>query len=129
MAYSIPTAIRLIKEQGGAVDRLPPVRIQARRPYTQKRYRVTLPPLEPIVIDDISMRMLSFNNGEFLRRNLECAAEPGAPILLAANDWWHIIHCAQRRAEIAHADGDWERADRELDAAIILFPCQPDDFR
>jgi hypothetical protein len=79
MAYSIPTAIRLIQEQGGTVERLPPVRIQAARPYTRKRYRVTLPPLGPIVIDDISMRMLSLNNGEFLRRNLE-AAIADAPI-------------------------------------------------
>lgn len=122
MAYSIPTAIRLIQEEGGTVERLSPIRIQAPRPYTQKRYRVTLPPLGPIVLDDISMRMLSFNNGEFLRRNLEAAAEPGAPILLTAEDWRHIAHCAERRAEIANAEGAWMKADRELDASVILRP-------
>lgn len=69
MTPSIRATVRFIREKGGTVERLLPIRVtDVPRPYTLNQYRVTLPGIPSVVIDEVLMRMLSSNEGRDIFR-------------------------------------------------------------
>ncbi len=77
MAYGIPRSKQLIRELGGTVAKVGSYRATPRsgRCYTVQLYRVEVPGVGFVILDQLALRMLSINTtAEQVRRSLKRSA-------------------------------------------------------